>query len=155
MEHLSVKPGPKQLNFYGQPAIFDHFVRNRHFSSKPFTDRRPIVIEVSVNGRDVAKCSGAPSFQSNLSPNYFWLFPSWGRRLSCIRKKPVSFAINCKASVFPRPQKNRIGCKNPILFCVFTSMTLILPKNPSDPKEPKPLALPSRFPGVLLAGTSC
>ena len=57
MEHLSVKPGPKRLNFYGQTAIFDHFVRNRHFSSEPFTDRRPIFIDVSVNGNDFAKCS--------------------------------------------------------------------------------------------------
>ena len=39
---LSVKPGPKRLNFYGQTAVFDHFVRNRLFSSRPFTDRRPI-----------------------------------------------------------------------------------------------------------------
>ena len=59
LEHLSVKPGPKRLNFYGQTAVFDHFVRNRHFSSKPFTDRRPIFIDVSVNGSDFAKCSAA------------------------------------------------------------------------------------------------
>ena len=52
LEHLSVKPGPKRLNFYGQAAIFDHFVRNRHFWSKSFTDRRPVFIDVSVNGRD-------------------------------------------------------------------------------------------------------
>ena len=57
LEHLSVKPGPKRLNFYGQTAIFDHFVRNRHFSSKPFTDRRPIFIDVSVNGSNFVKCS--------------------------------------------------------------------------------------------------
>ena len=49
-EHLSVKPGPKRLNFYGQTAGFDHFVRNRHFWSKSFTDKRPIFIDVSVNG---------------------------------------------------------------------------------------------------------
>ena len=57
VEHLSVKPGPKRLNFYGQPAIFDHFVRNRHFSGEPFTDRRPIFIDLSVNGSDFVKCS--------------------------------------------------------------------------------------------------
>ncbi|MSA21690.1 hypothetical protein GKC77_09105 [Lactobacillus ruminis] len=57
MEHLSVKPGPKRLNFYGQTAIFAHFVRNRHFSIEPFTDRRPIFIDLSVNGSDFAKCS--------------------------------------------------------------------------------------------------
>ena len=49
MDHLSVKPGPKRLNFYGQTAIFDHFVRNRHFWDRPFTDRRLIFIDVSVN----------------------------------------------------------------------------------------------------------
>ena len=51
MEHLSVKPGPKRLNFYGQTAIFDHFVRNRHFSSEPFTDKVSIFIDLSVNGK--------------------------------------------------------------------------------------------------------
>ena len=33
---------------YGQTAIFDHFVRNRLFWSRTFTDRRPIFIDVSV-----------------------------------------------------------------------------------------------------------
>ena len=49
LEHLSVKPGSKRLNFYGQTAIFDHFVRNLHFWSRPFTDRRLIFSDVSVN----------------------------------------------------------------------------------------------------------
>ena len=56
---LSVKSGPKRLNFYGQKAVFDHFVRNRHFSGRPFTDRVPIFIDVSVNDDDFAKCSAA------------------------------------------------------------------------------------------------
>ncbi|EGM50243.1 hypothetical protein LRU_01925 [Ligilactobacillus ruminis SPM0211] len=56
MEHLSVKPGPKRLNFYGQPAVFAHFVRNRHFSSRSFTDKVPIFIDLSVTGRAFAKC---------------------------------------------------------------------------------------------------
>ena len=59
LEHLSVKPGPNRLNFYGQTAVFDHFVRNRHFSGRPFTDRRPIFIDLSVNNSDFAKCSAA------------------------------------------------------------------------------------------------
>ena len=29
--HLSVKQGPKRLNFYGQTDVFAHFVRNRLF----------------------------------------------------------------------------------------------------------------------------
>ena len=37
------------LNFYGQTAIFDHFVRNRHFWNSPFTDSMPIFIDSSVN----------------------------------------------------------------------------------------------------------
>ena len=52
MDRLSVKPGPNRLNFYGQKAIFDHFVRNRHFSGRPFTDKLPIFIDLSVNGSD-------------------------------------------------------------------------------------------------------
>ena len=96
LEHLSVKPGPKQLNFYGQTAIFDHFVRKRHFSSEPFTDRRLIFIDLSVNGSDFVKYStrsiSAPSSQSNLPPSSFW-------RLSCIRNR-IRFAIDCKSSDF-------------------------------------------------------
>ena len=45
------------LEFYGQSAIFDHFVRNRYFSSRPFTDKLPIFIDLSVNDNDFAKCS--------------------------------------------------------------------------------------------------
>ena len=59
LERLSVKPGPKRLNFYGQTAAFDHFVRNRRFSSRPFTDSMPIFIDSSVNDSDFAKCSAA------------------------------------------------------------------------------------------------
>ena len=59
LKHLSVKTGPKRLNFYGQTAVFAHFVRNRHFSGRPFTDRVPIFIDVSVNDDDFAKCSAA------------------------------------------------------------------------------------------------
>ena len=57
LERLSVKLGSKLSKSYGQTAIFDHFVRNRHFWSKPFTDRRPIFIDVSVNDGDFANCS--------------------------------------------------------------------------------------------------
>ena len=59
LEHLSVKPRPKSPKFYGQTAVFDHFVRNRHFWNRPFTDSRPIFIDVSVNDSDFAKCSAA------------------------------------------------------------------------------------------------
>ena len=45
----------KQNAFYGQTDIFNHFVRNRHFSSRPITDRRPIFIDVSVIGSDFSK----------------------------------------------------------------------------------------------------
>ena len=44
---------------YGQTAVFDHFVRNRHFWNSPFTDSMPIFIDVSVNNSDFAKCSAA------------------------------------------------------------------------------------------------
>ena len=54
-KHLSVKSGQKRLNFYGQPAIFARFVRNRHFSSKSFTDKASIFIDVSVNGSHFVK----------------------------------------------------------------------------------------------------
>ncbi|RGK46502.1 hypothetical protein DXD09_05750 [Ligilactobacillus ruminis] len=55
MEHLSVKPGPKHLNFYGQTAFFALFVRNRYFSSRLFTDNMPIFSDLSVNDSDFAK----------------------------------------------------------------------------------------------------
>ena len=44
---------------YGQRAVFAHFVRNRHFSGGPITDKASIFIDVSVNGSDFAKCSAA------------------------------------------------------------------------------------------------
>jgi len=59
LDHLSVKSGSKRLNFYGQTAIFDHFVRNRHFSGRPFTDKLSIFSDLSVNGSDFDKCSAA------------------------------------------------------------------------------------------------
>ena len=52
--------GSKRLNFYGQTAIFDYFVRNRHFSSRPFTDKASIFVDLSVNGRAFVKCSARP-----------------------------------------------------------------------------------------------
>ena len=58
-DHLSVKPRSKRLSFYGQTAVFAHFVRNRHFWNSPFTDSMPIFIDVSVNDSDFAKCSAA------------------------------------------------------------------------------------------------
>ena len=61
LDHLSVKPGPKRLNFYGQTDIFDHFVRNRHFSGGPITDKESIFSDVSVNDSDFDKCSAAQS----------------------------------------------------------------------------------------------
>ena len=51
---------------YGQTAIFDHFVRNRHFSSSPITDKPSIFIGVSVIGSDFAKCSAAQSLHLTL-----------------------------------------------------------------------------------------
>ena len=75
------------MRIYGQSRLFEAFVRKRHFSSEPFTDRRLIFIDLSVNGSDFVKYStrsiSAPSSQSNLPPSSFW-------RLSCIRKKTGS-----------------------------------------------------------------
>ena len=103
-DDLSVKTGPKQLNFYGQAAIFNHFVRNRHFSSRPFTDRNPIFIDVSVNGSDFSKYSAhsvsTPSHQSKLPIRFASGYLHHGRRLSCIQKKRIRSAINCKSSCF-------------------------------------------------------
>ena len=59
MERLSVKPGPKRLNFYGQTAVFGHFVRNRHFWGGPITDKASIFSDVSVNDSDFDKFSAA------------------------------------------------------------------------------------------------
>ena len=59
MERLSVKPGPKRLNFYGQTDIFNHFVRNRHFSGEPITDKESIFSDVSVNDSDFDNFSAA------------------------------------------------------------------------------------------------
>ena len=104
LDDVSVKTGPKQLNFYGQAAIFNHFVRNRHFSSRPFTDRNPIFIDVSVNGSDFSKYSAhsvsTPNHQSKLPIRFASGYFHHGRRLSCIQKKRIRSAINCKSSCF-------------------------------------------------------
>ena len=59
LDHLSVKPRSKRLNFYGQTAVFAHSVRNRHFSGGPITDKASIFIDVSVNDSDFDKFSAA------------------------------------------------------------------------------------------------
>ena len=94
-EHLSVKPGPKRLNFYGQTAIFAHFVRNRHFSGRPFTDKFPIFIDVSVIGSDF------PNAVPDKSTYEFAarLFSAISI-ISCMQKNRIRFAIDCKSSVF-------------------------------------------------------
>ena len=70
LEHLSVKPGLKRLNFYGQAAIFDHFVRNRHFSNRSFTYIASIFIDVSVNGSDFSNTALIQSARQAISQNY-------------------------------------------------------------------------------------
>ena len=99
MEHLSVKPSPNRLNFYGQKAVFDHFVRNRHFSGRPFTDRRPIFSDLSVNGSDfefvLLSRSRAPNFDKPVDKKeaflpffvYFWYRAPRFRRTAGIPPK--------------------------------------------------------------------
>ena len=67
---MSVKPGPKRLNFYGQSAIFAHFVRNRYFSDRPFTDSMPIFIDLSVNGSDFDKMQRLINQRAKLSVKF-------------------------------------------------------------------------------------
>ena len=45
------------MKSYGQAAVFDHFVRNRHSWNSPFTDSMPIFIDLSVNESDFDKYS--------------------------------------------------------------------------------------------------
>ena len=72
----NLKPGSKRLNFYGQTAIFDHFVRNRLFSSRPFTDKFPIFIDVSVNESVFDKCRvrqiSAHKLSVKFAASLFW-----------------------------------------------------------------------------------
>ena len=123
LEHLSVKPGPKRLNFYGQTAIFDHFVRKRHFSIEPFTDSMPIFIDVSVNNRDFAKCSAAqhllnqctwlrlraPSFgvggrqKSHIHPGFCLLSGSRGPILESAVEHFSNFSRFCSTFEAARP----------------------------------------------------
>ena len=90
LDHLSVKPRSKRLNFYGQTAVFGDFVRNRHFLGGPITDKESIFSDVSVNDSDFDKCSVANHLLNrctwlrlrakrwflrcarNLSPHCFW-----------------------------------------------------------------------------------
>ena len=65
---LSVKPRSKRLNFYGQTAVFGDFVRNRHFSGGPITDKESIFSDVSVNDSDFDKFSAAHHLLPDLTP---------------------------------------------------------------------------------------
>ena len=49
--------GQNLMQIYGQKLLLGSFVRNRLFSSRPFTDSVPFFIDLSVNGSDFAKCS--------------------------------------------------------------------------------------------------
>ena len=68
LEHLSVKPRSKRLNFYGQTAVFGDFVRNRHFLGGPITDKESIFSDVSVNDSDFEKFSAAHHLLPDLTP---------------------------------------------------------------------------------------
>ena len=43
------------MGIYGHKPLFGAFVRNRHFSIEPFTDRGSIFIDVSVNAEKLWK----------------------------------------------------------------------------------------------------
>ena len=53
------KTWSKPAEFLRTNGHFDHFVRNRHFSGKPVTDKLSIFSDLSVNGSDFDKCSAA------------------------------------------------------------------------------------------------
>ena len=72
--YLSVKPGPKRLNFYGQTAIFAHFhrcVRKRQCFCQ---------MQCSLNQRAKSSCPDGAYLLSALihgkETDYFGLFPS-------------------------------------------------------------------------------
>ena len=104
LDHLSVKPGSKRLKSYGQTAIFDHFVRKRHFLSRRFTDKALIFIGMSVNGGAFAKCSAcsiSASRREITDSGSFLDAVMHGNRLLIIRflhiQTPGRFAINRRA----------------------------------------------------------
>ena len=74
---LGGTPRSKRLNFYGQTAVFAHFIRNRHFSGGPITDKESIFIDVSVNDSDFDKFSAAHHLLNhgqNIAFRYFATF---------------------------------------------------------------------------------
>ena len=78
-------------------GIFAHFVRNRLSSSRSFTDRRPISIDLSVNGIILTNAAlDKSTCQAILG--YF----HHGRRLSRIRKNRIKFAIDRKSDPVSR-----------------------------------------------------
>ena len=83
------------MGIYGQSRLFRAFVRNRHFSGRPFTDKFPIFIDVSVIGSDF------PNAVPDKSTYEFAarLFSAISI-ISCMQKNRIRFAIDCKSSVF-------------------------------------------------------
>ena len=73
-----------EMFFVSFKIFFAHFVRNRLFSSRSFTDRRPIFINVSVTGSNFAKCSALINQRAKLSVKFtaklFWIE---GNRPAC------------------------------------------------------------------------
>ena len=80
------------IQIYGQTAVFDDFVRNRHFSIEPFTDKAPIFIDLSVNGSD---------FES--SPNLCVKYFSQAQVVQGMRMHPCLSTITLEGAVKGAP----------------------------------------------------
>ena len=121
LEHLSVKPRSKRLKSYGQTTIFDHFVRNRHFSGRPFTDIMPIFSDLSVNNREYTKCRPKKKL---FSKNSFFLL-AIKQRIGMITVIRVSVAGKLKrTSVFQIHDLDHL--QNRITFFSFQIVDVFL-----------------------------
>ena len=91
------------MQFYGQKLLFGAFVRNCYFSGRPFTDKFPIFIDVSVNESVFAKCRvcqiSAHKLSVKFTASLFW--DIFIMEASCIRKKTGSdLQLNASHPVF-------------------------------------------------------
>ena len=92
------------MQFYGQKLLFGAFVRNCYFSGRPFTDKFPIFIDVSVNESVFAKCRvcqiSAHKLSVKFTASLFWDISIMEAIVVHTQKNRIRFAIECKSSGF-------------------------------------------------------
>ena len=126
------------MNFYGQTAVFDRFVRNRHFWNSPFTDKASIFIDVSVNGSDFAKCSAAQSRSKRCFSIFCLLSRSHGPNLEPVAEHFSDFLSFCSTFETARSEFGGSGKQKRVIypgFCLLSGPCTTILDQPVDKNQ--------------------